>query len=140
MLKKPKKFGNCARTFIVNKSLTSLSLLYRSRLCSEEALIESEQRFRSFAEATSDSFWEMDETLRFTYSTRRPERQRKGPRAKRVPGSACISVRNWSKNRVARYMSRVPKVRDLPSGSPCLFMVSNPAVGKNKGPETNCFP
>ncbi len=33
----------------------------------EAALVESERRFRSFAEASSDWFWEMDENLRFCY-------------------------------------------------------------------------
>ncbi|HED14489.1 MAG TPA: response regulator [Gammaproteobacteria bacterium] len=33
----------------------------------QEALENSEQRFRTFAEAASDWFWEMDEELRFTY-------------------------------------------------------------------------
>ena len=33
----------------------------------EEALRASEQRFKDVAEATSDWFWEMDETLRFTF-------------------------------------------------------------------------
>jgi PAS domain S-box-containing protein len=32
-----------------------------------EALCESEDRFRDFVEAASDWFWEMDENLRFTY-------------------------------------------------------------------------
>ncbi|HEX9568795.1 MAG TPA: PAS-domain containing protein [Rhodospirillales bacterium] len=33
----------------------------------EEALKQSEQRFKDFAEVASDWFWEMDEDLRFTY-------------------------------------------------------------------------
>ena len=33
----------------------------------EAELQESEQRFRAFAEASSDWFWEMDENLRFSY-------------------------------------------------------------------------
>lgn len=33
----------------------------------EAARLRSEQRFRSFAEASSDWFWEMDENLRFSY-------------------------------------------------------------------------
>jgi len=33
----------------------------------EEALKQSEQRFKDFAEVASDWFWEMDEELRFTY-------------------------------------------------------------------------
>ncbi|MCH8998606.1 MAG: PAS domain S-box protein, partial [Proteobacteria bacterium] len=33
----------------------------------EEVLRESEDRFKNFAEAASDWFWEMDENLRFTY-------------------------------------------------------------------------
>ncbi len=36
-------------------------------LQAEEALKESEQRFKDFAEVASDWFWEMDENLRFTY-------------------------------------------------------------------------
>ncbi len=37
----------------------------------EEALITNEQRFRDFAEAASDWFWEMDENLRFSYLSER---------------------------------------------------------------------
>ena len=37
------------------------------RLAAEAALEESESRFRDFAGATSDYFWEMDENLRFSY-------------------------------------------------------------------------
>ncbi len=33
----------------------------------ETALFDSEQRFRNFAEASSDWYWEMDENLRFSY-------------------------------------------------------------------------
>ncbi|MCB1755365.1 MAG: EAL domain-containing protein [Gammaproteobacteria bacterium] len=34
---------------------------------SEQMLIESEQRFRNYAEASADFFWEMDRFLRFSY-------------------------------------------------------------------------
>ncbi len=37
----------------------------------EEALAKSEQRFRDFAEAATDWFWEMDEKLRFSYFSER---------------------------------------------------------------------
>jgi PAS domain S-box-containing protein len=37
------------------------------------ALQQSEERFRDFAEAASDWFWEMDETLRFTFFSDRRE-------------------------------------------------------------------
>lgn len=37
------------------------------RALTEQMLVESEQRFKSFAEASADFFWEMDEQLRFTY-------------------------------------------------------------------------
>ena len=37
----------------------------------EEALRESEERFRTFAETASDWFWEMDENLRFSYFSER---------------------------------------------------------------------
>lgn len=40
-----------------------------TRARAEEALRDSEQRFRDFAEATSDWFWEMDADLRFTRMT-----------------------------------------------------------------------
>ena len=41
------------------------------RKLAEEALLESEHRFRDFAEAASDWFWEMDENLCFTYHSQR---------------------------------------------------------------------
>ncbi len=37
----------------------------------EEALAKSEKRFRDFAEAATDWFWEMDENLRFSYFSER---------------------------------------------------------------------
>ncbi len=37
----------------------------------QEALRESEERFRSFAETASDWFWEMDQNLRFSYLSER---------------------------------------------------------------------
>ena len=40
----------------------------------EEALRESEARFRDYAEASADWFWEMDADLRFTYMTENVER------------------------------------------------------------------
>ncbi len=39
----------------------------RKRKVAEQALKESEQRFRDFAESSSDWLWEMDADLRFTY-------------------------------------------------------------------------
>ncbi|MDH3473650.1 MAG: PAS domain S-box protein, partial [Rhodospirillales bacterium] len=44
-----------------------------TRKKAEQALRESEARFRDFAETASDWFWEMDENLRFTYLTGRFE-------------------------------------------------------------------
>jgi PAS domain S-box-containing protein len=38
----------------------------------EEALRQGEERFRAFAESTSDRFWEMDEGLRFTFHSGAP--------------------------------------------------------------------
>ena len=40
----------------------------------EEALRDSENRFKDFAESASDWFWEMDENLRFTYVSPAVER------------------------------------------------------------------
>ena len=37
----------------------------------EAALFENEQRFRDFAEASSDYYWEMDEALRYSYFSHR---------------------------------------------------------------------
>ena len=37
----------------------------------EQALVESEDRFRTFAETSSDWFWEMDENLRFIFFSER---------------------------------------------------------------------
>lgn len=42
-----------------------------NRLIAENALRESEKRFRNFAEISSDWFWEMDADLRFTYFSQR---------------------------------------------------------------------
>ncbi len=39
----------------------------------QQALSESEERFRDFAESATDWFWEMDEALRFSYLSRRFE-------------------------------------------------------------------
>ena len=41
------------------------------RRATKDALSEGEQRFRDFANATSDWFWEMDETLTFCYFSER---------------------------------------------------------------------
>ncbi len=41
------------------------------RRATQAALSEGEKRFRDFASATSDWFWEMDETLRFSYFSER---------------------------------------------------------------------
>ncbi|WP_425404970.1 PAS domain-containing sensor histidine kinase [Hwanghaeella sp.] len=51
----------------VNKLLGTISSHIQARAKSAEALKESEQRFRSFAEIASDWLWEMDADLRFTY-------------------------------------------------------------------------
>ncbi len=40
---------------------------YKRREIAEAELRESERRFRDIAESTSDWFWEMDESLQFTY-------------------------------------------------------------------------
>ncbi len=40
---------------------------------SEQMLAESEQRFKSYAEASADFFWEMDKSLRFTYMSEQAE-------------------------------------------------------------------
>lgn len=48
-------------------NLVSHSVEARKRNLAEQALKESEQRFRDFAESSSDWLWEMDENLRFTY-------------------------------------------------------------------------
>ena len=41
----------------------------------EQALMESEKRFRDFAETAADWFWEMDADLRYTYVSRGYEKQ-----------------------------------------------------------------
>ena len=46
-----------------------MNLDLSERRQAEQALKESEQRFRDFAEIASDSFWEMDENLRFSFTT-----------------------------------------------------------------------
>lgn len=51
----------------VNKLVGSISSHMQGRAKAAEALMESEQRFRSFAEIASDWLWEMDQDLRFTY-------------------------------------------------------------------------
>jgi len=48
-------------------------LLHRKLLKTETDLSQSEQRFRDFAEASSDWFWEMDADLRFTYFSQKLE-------------------------------------------------------------------
>ncbi|NQW00157.1 MAG: PAS domain S-box protein [Rhodospirillales bacterium] len=48
-------------------NLVSHAIEARKRKIAEQALRESEQRFRDFAESSSDWMWEMDEHLRFTF-------------------------------------------------------------------------
>jgi PAS domain S-box-containing protein len=51
--------------------LTGIVMDNTERKRAEEALRESEQRFKDVAEAASDWFWEMDENLRFTFFSER---------------------------------------------------------------------
>ena len=48
-------------------SIATISTDITERKAAEEALKESEAKFKSFAEMASDWFWEMDEELRFSY-------------------------------------------------------------------------
>ena len=52
-------------------------LVYRTDITelklAEQALAESEERFKDFAESASDWYWEMDDQLRFTYFSDRFE-------------------------------------------------------------------
>ena len=56
----------------LNEELEERILERTARLKERElALSESQERFRHFAEASSDWFWEMDEELRFSYFSQR---------------------------------------------------------------------
>ncbi len=52
---------------VVTRDITNRKLV-------EKTLVESEQRFRDYAEASADWFWEMDADLRFTYMSPNVER------------------------------------------------------------------
>src|SRR5258706_3617659 len=49
-----------------NRIIVAVSRDIRERLASDEALRESEERFRSLAQPSSDMYWEQDEEFRFT--------------------------------------------------------------------------
>ena len=51
----------------VEERTADLSQEITERKRAEDALRDSEERFKDFAAAASDYFWEMDETLRWTY-------------------------------------------------------------------------
>ncbi|MCP4711760.1 MAG: PAS domain S-box protein, partial [Planctomycetes bacterium] len=52
-------------------SKKKLEIEIAERIQTEEALRYNEERFRDIAEISSDWFWEMDETLHFTYASER---------------------------------------------------------------------
>ncbi len=52
-------------TFIEIAAKTAAVIIAKQQM--EDALVTSEERFRDFAEASSDWFWEMDKDLRFTF-------------------------------------------------------------------------
>ncbi|MDJ0820554.1 MAG: LytS/YhcK type 5TM receptor domain-containing protein [Paracoccaceae bacterium] len=59
-------------TFTPGTAMLGLLLLaVESQTRMEHSLAESERRFKDFAEASSDWFWEMDADLRFTYGSDR---------------------------------------------------------------------
>jgi len=73
----------------------------------EDALVESEQRFRDLAESASDWFWEIDAEQRFTYvSSRVRQVLGVGPsfflgRAFNELGLACEDTAKWNKQQKA---------------------------------------
>lgn len=69
------------QTFLAVVTLTSLSVAIslQRRQEVEQALRASEQRFRDFADAISDRFWETDENHRFTWRQEPSERLRLWP-------------------------------------------------------------
>ncbi len=56
---------------LVNERTRELQQEIAERRLVEASLMASEQRFRDFAESTSDWFWEMDAQLRFSYFSER---------------------------------------------------------------------
>lgn len=59
--------GGTAYVFKVRKINAALNRQVLEQKCVKAALMDSEQRFKNFAESASDWFWEMDEDLRYTY-------------------------------------------------------------------------
>ncbi len=54
--------------FWLNEKAVLMSFVDRTeQALTEQMLVESELRFKSYAEASADFFWEMDENLKFTY-------------------------------------------------------------------------
>ena len=67
-------FGVSVTLFVVHSIRRSLAQRDRfdaDRRAAEEALRNSEKRFRDIADVASDWFWEMDEALRFSYVSKR---------------------------------------------------------------------
>src|SRR3546814_17708508 len=58
------------------------------QVAAEEALKESEQRFRDFAQSGPGGFWEMDESLRFSSFLE----VQKGRSEERRVGKECVST------------------------------------------------
>jgi len=84
----------------VNKLLGTISSHIQERVKAAEALKESEQRFRSFAEIASDWLWEMDADLRFTYFS---------PRAGEVLGFNVDHAIGKSRRDLSAEMTDKPK-------------------------------
>ena len=51
----------------IKSKISELEHEIMERKISEEALTKNEERFKDFAEASADRFWEMDKEFRFTY-------------------------------------------------------------------------